>query len=178
MKSILLYFFYFNIIFLLSFCSSNKETILFEEQENWGQWHAGDTTSIMYKMQAIKKGNDTIYTTVYYYPNGIEKTKTVFMNDRLMKIYFVNDTTGKPYDFGKIDNGIGHVKQYDHQGTLIYSGNYQNGNKEGWWYSYHFKGEILDSILYKNGYNISSKDTTWIDELFGHISQRKNNWYN
>jgi len=178
MKSLLLQTIYCVLtLFVVSSCNQNKETVLFEKQENWGQWHAGDTTSIMYKMKAIKKDNDTIYNTVYYYPNGIEKTKTVFVNVRLLTIYFVNDTSGNPYDFGKIDNGTGHVKQYDHQGTLIYSGNYKNGNKEGWWYFYHFKGEIMDSTLYNDGYNISDKDTTWIDELFGHISQMKNNWY-
>ena len=169
--------YYFIMTSILIACNQYKETILYEEQEYWGEWYAGDTTSIQYNMRAVKKGNDTIYHTTYYYPNGVEKTKTEFINDRLKSIYFVNDTIGNPYDFGKIENGTGHVKQYDHQGTLIYSGNYKSGNKEGWWYSYHFKGKILDSIIYKDGVNISDKDTTWIDDLFGDISKMKNNWY-
>jgi len=173
--------FYSLLILFSSACNINNETILFESQENWGQWHAGDTTSIMYRMKATKSGDDTIYSTVYYYPNGIEKTKTVFVNDRLKSIFFVNDTNGNSYSFGGVINGTGHVKQYDHQGTLLYSGNYENGNKEGWWYRYHFKGEIMDSTLYKDGFDICTKDSSWINDMFGvfgDFSGIKDNWYN
>ncbi|TNE78796.1 MAG: hypothetical protein EP332_13120 [Bacteroidetes bacterium] len=158
----------------------NNETILFETQENWGGWHAGDTTSIMSRMIATKSGDDTVYTTVYYYPNGIEKTKTVFVNDRLKSIFFVNDTNGNPYNFGGVTNGTGHVKQYDHHGILQYSGNYQNGNKEGWWYRYHFTGEIMDSTLYKDGFDISATDSSRLNVMFGLFRDNvgiRENWY-
>lgn len=163
-------------MFLIS-CNEKSEKTLFEQQENWGESFAGDTTSIHFKLKAIKSGKDTIYQITHYYPNGIEKTKTVMVNDRLNSIIYVNDTLGNPYDYGKLENGSGYVKQYDYQGTLTNAGSYLNGNRNGWWYRYSFKGELIDSILYKEGYAIDLKDTTWIDELFGHISLWKNNYY-
>ena len=166
------------IVFLMTCCNSDKEKLLFEKQEYWGQWHAGDTTSIHYKMKAVKKGNDTIYYTTNFYPNGIEKTKTIHINDQLFKIDFVNDTTGKPVDFGKLDNGTGHVKKYDFKGTLQYSGDYTNGNREGWWYYYHFSGEVLDSALYKDGFEVGSNDSTSIDYIFGLQGRFRDNRYN
>src|SRR5690606_5956418 len=81
---------------------TDKEIFLFEQSENWGKWQAGDTTSIQYKVKAYKKGNDIIYYTTNFYPNGIEKCQTVHINDRLDKVLFVNDTSGQRLEFGKI----------------------------------------------------------------------------
>jgi antitoxin component YwqK of YwqJK toxin-antitoxin module len=95
-----------------------------------------------------------------------------------VKIYFLNDTTGKPLDFGNLENGTGHVNKYDFKGTLQYSGNYTDGNKEGWWYYYHFSGEVLDSTFYEGGIDVSSADTSWVDIAFGSPGKGKNNFYN
>lgn len=171
-------FFLSAISLLNSTCSSKKENFLFEKQENWGEWHAGDTITIHYKLTAYKRGKDTIYYTKNFYPNGTEKTKTIHINDRLFKIHFVNDTTGRPVDFGNLENGTGHVKKYDFRGTLEYSGDYINGNKEGWWYFYHFSGEVLDSTLFRDGFDVNSNDSTLIDYLFGLPGRYRNNLYN
>jgi hypothetical protein len=63
------------IVLMITCCNSGKETVLFEKTEYWGLWHAGDTTSVHYKMKVVKKGNDIIYYTTNFYPNGIEKIK-------------------------------------------------------------------------------------------------------
>jgi hypothetical protein len=165
-------------ISVLSCGYPDKEVLLFEESVNWGVWHAGDTTSIQYDLKAYKKGNDIIYYTTNFYPNGVEKCKTVHINDRLDKVYFVNDTSGQRLDFGKIENGNGHVKIYDFKGTLVYSGNYVNGNREGWWMAYNFSGPIMDSILYKDGFDISTPDYPIINAAFGITEKIRNNRYN
>lgn len=157
---------------------SKKEVFLFEKTENWGEWHAGDTTSIQFKVKAYKKGKDIIYYTTNFYPNGIEKCETVHINDRLDKVLFVNDTSGQRLEFGKIENGNGHVKVYDFKGTLEYSGNYINGNREGWWMMYNFSGPIMDSILYKDGFDISTPEDSMINHAFGLTEKLRNNQYN
>ena len=156
---------------------SNKEVFLFEQNENWGEWHAGDTISKHYNLKAYKRGSDVIYYTTNFYPNGVEKCKTVHINDRLDKVYFVNDTGGHSLDFGEIENGNGHVNIYDFKGTLTHSGNYIDGNKEGWWMIYHFSGYVMDSILYKDGFDISTADNPQLNKIFGVSGDVRDNVY-
>lgn len=82
-------------------------------------------------------------------------------------------TVGNLLDYGSVENGNGYVKKYNFQGGLEYSGAYLNGNKEGWWKFYHYSGQVLDSILYKEGVDVTERDV----EVFGPW-KLKDNWYN
>ena len=166
------------IILLISCNYSQREVFLYEKSENWGEWHAGDSTSIQYKLKVYRKGNNLIYYTTNFYPNGVEKCKTIHIGDKLEKILFVNDTSGHSLDFGKLENGNGHVKVYDFNGTLESSGNYINGNREGWWMIYNFAGPIMDSTLYEDGFDISTPHYPVLEELMGDKDNIRNNFYN
>lgn len=74
--------------------SSDEEVFLYLRKENWGQWHADDTTSLHFVAEVFRKGEDTIYYTTNYYPNGVVKCKARHIKDRLDKVYFVNDNGG------------------------------------------------------------------------------------
>ena len=153
--------------------SSEEELFLCVRKENWGQWHAGDTTSLHFVAEVFTRGEDTIYYTTNYYPNGVVKCKARHIKDHLDKVYFVNDTLGNLLDYGSVENGNGYVKKYNFQGNLEYSGAYLKGNKEGWWKFYHYSGEVLDSMLYKKGVDVTERDV----EVFGPW-KLKDNWYN
>lgn len=89
-----------------------------------------------------------------YYDNGQLMSKTFYEDDKLLKIFFVFDSTGSNLDFGSLDkNGTGYVITYeDYSGRRGYSGYYINGRREGWWKSYSSENYVNDSIFFKNSF--------------------------
>lgn len=113
-----------------------------------------------------------------YYSNGKPKSKVILKGDGLWNIAFVYDTLGKPKQFGSLKNGTGCVTQYNSEdGNPGSAGCYKDGQKEGWWKNYHFKGSILDSNLYKNGYQQVEDTENALSELMGSFGEMKNNYY-
>jgi len=160
-------------------CRNSDKVFEYGGSENWGEHYAGNTNTLHQEFKVYSQGNDTLIYFTNYYPNGKMKSKVVMKNDGLWEIKFVLDTLGNKRHFGKLKNGTGYVIEFtDDLGVREHEGKYVNGNKEGWWKHYHFKGAIMDSTLYKEGYDISSQaGNTALDVLIGPPGSMKNNYY-
>ena len=164
-------------IFMLS-CSHPKKVLEYEGKEYWGEYHAGDTTTLQMEYTVYSQGSDTLIDYVNYYQNGSLKSKVTMKNDLLMEIHMVLDTLGKPMNFGQLENGNGYVIQFDSDdGSPEYEGLYVKGNKKGWWKTYHFTGSIMDSTFYKKGFPQHPPSDNSLDELLDLFGPMKNNLY-
>jgi len=160
-------------------CKPPTKVFQYARTEKWSEEHAGDTNTLQTEYNVYYQGDDTLIYCTNYYTNGKLKSKVIHKNDGIWKIELVLDTLGNEKQFGKLTNGNGYVKQYnDATGMIENKGMYVNGNKEGWWKNYHFTGTIIDSILYKEGYDISSKaGNSSLEALIGPPGSLKNNLY-
>lgn len=160
-------------------CQNHKKVPLDQGIEYWN-FDGGETKRTpRHKYKSYTQGEDTIIYISNYYTNGNLKSKVIFKNDGIWEILVVLDTLGKPKEFGKLKKGNGYVTSYTNDtGIPEYKGKYVNGNKEGWWKHYHFKGYIIDSIFYEKGYDKSTKQgNTALDILIGPPDMYKNNLY-
>lgn len=166
------------VLFLMFSCTSSEKKLLGKGAENWSEFHAGNTTTIHTEWLVYQEGRDTMTYLTNYYSNGKPKSKVILKGDGLWNIAFVYDTLGKPKQFGSLKNGTGCVTQYNSEdGNPVSAGCYKDGQKEGWWKNYHFKGSILDSNLYKNGYQQVEDTENALSELMGSFGEMKNNYY-
>lgn len=95
----------------------------------------------------------------------------------LMEIKLVLDTAGNKLNYGKFKNGNGYVMEFDFHGSPRREGRYVNGNREGWWKDYHYKGYIIDSTYYINGYPQYDAPSNSVDSLIDMFGAYKNNSY-
>lgn len=166
------------VLFVLFSCTSTEKKLLGKGADNWPESYAGDSTTIHTEWISYKEGKDTMTYITNYYSNGKPKSKVILKGDGLWNIEFVNDTLGNPKHFGTLKDGTGCVTQFNSEdGNPVSAGCYQNGQKEGWWKNYHFKGSILDSSFYKNGYQHVEDTENALSELMGIFGEMKNNYY-
>jgi len=165
-------------ILMLVCCTSSKKVILDSGVSYWGEFHAGNTTTLQTEYEFYEYGGDTIGKITHYYTNGKLKSKITMVNELLMDIEFVLDTLGNTMDFGTFENGNGYVIQFDSDdGSPEKEGNFVNGNREGWWKDYHFSGSILDSNFYINGYIQRPPSTDTLSLLLDLFGTSKYNYY-
>lgn len=167
------------IIVVLTFSScTQKKVFEYEGKEYWGKYHAGNTTTLHQEYKIYSQGSDTLIYFTNYYTNGKLKSKVVMKNDLLWEIKFVLDTLGKNKKFGTFKEGNGYVTEFtEYQGKPEKEGRYVNGNKEGWWKTYHFTGTIMDSTFYKEGFPKYPKSDSNVEELLELFGSLKNNLY-
>jgi len=167
------------LVIIIMGCNNSAKVFQYSRSENWGEADAGDTTTLHTEYSVYFQRDDTLVYCTNYYTNGKLKSKVHYKNDGVWQIEFVLDTLGNKKHFGKLKDGTGYVIEYrDDSGSIENKGMYVNGNKEGWWINYHFTGTIIDSTLYKEGYDISSKaGNTALEELIGPPGALKNNGY-
>ncbi len=124
------------------------------EYDYW-RFENGDST-VRLSMETV---NETVHGyCMKYYKNGQLLSKVRYENDKPMDIICVYDSLGNPLNYGHLKNGNGCVISYsDKYGTPQYSGCYVDGEREGWWKSYTFKGEFVDSFFCVKG---DCKETT------------------
>jgi antitoxin component YwqK of YwqJK toxin-antitoxin module len=96
-----------------------------------------------------KKNGDFIE----YFRSGKIHYHVEFRNDKLWNIKNYYSDNEKSLEFGDFKNGNGKVNIYTHGGFLEKSGNYINGLREGYWYSFNRDGSKGDSIFFKSGIN-------------------------
>lgn len=112
---------------------------------------SGLISDVRYKMEVsgeIVDGN-----CWHYYQNGQLLSKARYEENKLMEIYEVYDTLGNPLNYGQLKYGNGYVTSYDDQnGVRKFSGRYKDGLRTGWWKNYDFRGEVTDSVLFKDGF--------------------------
>lgn len=171
---------HFVVLLLMIFTAScsNEKKYHYTAKNYWNERISGNKSTLESFIKVYSQGSDSIFHCTFYYPNGKIKSKVVHQNDRLMEILFVHDTNGNTLPFGKLSNRNGTVIQYDNEtGVPKYKGKYKSGNKEGWWITYHFKGEILDSTFYQNGFPQQPKSTDALNQLIDAFGPMKNNWY-
>lgn len=160
-------------------CVSSKKVLLSSGQEYWSEFHAGDTTTLQTEYEVYLQGADTMLHFTNYYQTGALKSKVIMKNDLLMEISLVQDTLGNELDFGNLKDGNGYVVQYRNDGLgPDQEGLYVNGNREGWWKTYHYSGNILDSTFYKAGFPQYPEPENSLDSLLDLFGPMKNNLYN
>ena len=169
-------------VFLMLFfvaCESKNKKLLYSGSEKWNESIAGDTTTLRQQYKVYAQGEDTLIYFTNYFTTGKLKSKVIMKNDLLWEIEFVLDTLGKKKKFGKLKNGNGYVIEFtDDTDQPEKKGKYINGNKEGWWMRYHYTGSILDSTLYKDGFDLSTKaNNSALEVLIGAPGTCKNNYY-
>ena len=165
-------------IFLFSSCSNTEKKLKSQGVDYWGESHAGDTTTIQTAWSVYFEGKDTMTYSTNYYTNGKLKSKVVYKGEGLWNIEFVLDTLGNHKPFGEFKDGTGCVTQYSFEdGNPASKGCYKNGNKEGWWLTYHYTGVISDSSLYKNGYDQRNRGDSALEGLLDLFGEMKNNLY-
>jgi hypothetical protein len=165
-------------LFLLLSCTNTEKQLLAEGADKWSEFSAGDTSTIHTEWMVFKEGKDTMTYLTNYYANGKLKSKVLLKGDGVWNIEFVNDTLGKPKQFGKLKNGNGCVTQFNSEdGNPVSAGCYKNGQKEGWWKNFHFKGSVLDSSFYINGYEHVEDSENALTDLMGLFGEMKNNYY-
>ena len=166
-------------IILLMLRCGNPDSILIDEgKEYWGKREVGDTSVLQLEYRIYAQGSDTLVYYTNYYKNGSLKSKVMMKNDLLMEINLVQDTLGKAMNFGQFKDGNGYVIEYNsNDGSPKRKGLYINGNKEGWWKTYHFTGTVTDSIFYKEGYPQFPQSDGELDELLRLLGPLKNNLY-
>jgi hypothetical protein len=106
-----------------------------------------------YKLVA-EKGDSGWHRTLFYMPEN-----------KLAMTGWYSDAAGK--------NSLGPVKWYHPAGTVLSTGAYRNGEKDGTWVEYYEKGGPKDSIQYVSGKlrglrlqwheNGKLADSTWLD---------------
>ncbi len=160
-------------------CTHQNKVLVSAGSENWGEHHAGDTVTLHQEFKIYAQGKDTLIYFTNYYTNGKLKSKVMMKNDLLWEIQFVMDSLGNKKKFGSLKHGNGSVIEYsDDKGEPEQKGKFIKGNREGWWINYHFTGSILDSTLYKEGYNISSPaSNNVLEKLIGSPGSVKYNYY-
>lgn len=173
----IVYILFFSAV-LLS-CVSSKKVPLSSGKEYWSEFHSGDTITLQTEYEVYIQGVDTFMHFTNYYQNGALKSKVIMKNDLLIDIHLVQDTIGNNLDFGNFKNGNGYVIQYRSDGLGPgEEGLYVNGNREGWWKTYHYTGSILDSTLYQEGFPQYQEPSNSLDTLLNLFGQMKNNLYN
>ncbi|PHR43331.1 MAG: hypothetical protein COA32_16525 [Fluviicola sp.] len=151
------------LIVLASICSCHNTKTKYENPERllvlwgdeyWPKEKTGDTTTLRQSYKIYMQYPDTLLHLTSYYSNGQLKSKVLMRNEQLEEIQVVKDTSGNDLYYGDFEMGNGHVIEYSIDGGYKESeGDYVDGNREGWWYTYHYKdGDILDSTLYIEGY--------------------------
>lgn len=169
-------------VFLMLFfvaCENKSKKLLYSGSEKWNESVTGDTTTLRQHYEVYTQGEDTLIYFTNYFTTGKLKSKVIMKNDLLWEIEFVLYTLGNKKKFGKLKNGSGYVVEFtDDTDQPENSGKYINGNKEGWWMRYHFTGSVIDSTLYKDGFDISSKaNNSGLELLIGDPGTNKNNYY-
>lgn len=168
----------FILLFLIVSCGDSKKIFHYEGEEFWSEHHAKNTTTLHYEYEVYSKGSDTIVHITNYYQNGSLKSKVIMKNDQLKEIEFVKDSLGNNLDYGKLKSGNGYVIQYSsYNGVPEEEGRYINGNREGWWKTYHYTGWIMDSTYYENGYPQYPESDDAIMSLLDLFGPMKNNLY-
>lgn len=132
-------------------CSQGKEVFQYNDKEYWSIDGKIDSTKIMDDVDIYYNGTDTLLDWKSYYINGQQRAHVKFGENRIIEIYNVYDTLGNKLDFGKLKNGNGYIYIWDRDGYLHESGSLVEGKRDGWWRSYHYKGEVLDSSFYTQG---------------------------
>jgi antitoxin component YwqK of YwqJK toxin-antitoxin module len=167
----------FCIALLIVGCNNSKKNLIKSGSSYWGKHETGNTTTLKNEYKFYLENKDTLYYCTNYYKNGQLKSKVVMKNDLLHEIELVLDTLGKPANFGAFENGNGYVIMFNGDGNPDRKGRYINGNKEGWWKKYHYTGYIIDSTLYKKGYEQSPPSTDTLGMLLDMFGDFKNNLY-
>lgn len=141
----IVYILFFTAVLLSGACS--KKVLISSGKDYWNEFHAGDTTTLHTEYESFQKETDTIIHFTNFYQNGVLKSKVIMKNEFLLKIELVKDTLGEKIDFGHLRNG--YVIQFRNDGLgREKEGLYVDGNREGWWKTYHYTGTIIDSTLY------------------------------
>ena len=165
------------VLFIIG-CKNPEKVFEYEGKEYWGEYHAGNDTTLQVEYKVYSQGSDTLIHSTNYYQNGKLKSKVIMKNDLLMEIELVLDTLGNKINYGKFKNGNGYVIEFtSDDGSPEQEGLYVNGNKEGWWKTYHFTGTIMDSTFYKEGFPQFEKSDSGLDELLDSFGPLKNNLY-
>ncbi len=160
-------------------CVSSEKVLLTRGTEYWSELYAGDTTTLHTVYEVVLARADTLIYFTNYYQNGALKSKVTMKNDLLQEINLVQDTLGNKLDFGNFKNGNGYVIQFRDDGLgRDQEGLYVNGNREGWWRHYHYKGTIMDSTLYIQGVPQYPPPENALDSLLPLFGPVKNNLYN
>jgi antitoxin component YwqK of YwqJK toxin-antitoxin module len=139
------------LLLILISCSQGEEVFQYNKKEYWKINGEIDSTKLKDDINVYFNGNDTLLFWKSYYLNGKQRAHVKFGNLKLLHIYSVNDTLGNKLNYGNIKNGNGYIYVWDRDGYLHESGQIEDGKRNGWWRTYHFKGEILDSSFFKKG---------------------------
>ena len=137
----------------------------------WLWWHHNGE---IHRLERFKKGKEegeiiefdslgTIITKGLYLNGRKEGAWYYYINDHKEEGFFVDDLkdgkwtysflNGKRSFEGNFINGIPIDKHttYYQNGKIKETGSYANGLKDGEWKKYNFEGEVVLSIVYKNG---------------------------
>lgn len=172
------YFLSILLLILLISCESSGRKLLYERKEYWSKKDGLPSEKLRQKYYTYLLSEDTMIYITNYYESGRYKSKVVMKNDVLYEIKDVVDTLGRKLDFGHFKNGDGYVVEFNsYDGKPDREGPYKNGNREGWWKTYHFSGVIQDSTLYKGGFPQLEKTNNSLETLLDIMGPMKNNLY-
>ena len=134
-------FHFFIFVALLLFACSQTET-----QTTYWKLENGDSTL----RQSCQVQGELLHGTCKrYYKNGQLMSVATYKDDKLENVLQCYDTLGGLLYHGNVKNGNGFAMCYsDKYGTPETSGNYVDGEREGWWRRYNYRGDFLDSIFY------------------------------
>lgn len=135
------------LVFLAASCAEK------DKKNKFIYWKSSSESKlrVKFKMETNSDGLIDGYCW-HYYKNGQLLSKTRYEEGNLMEIYEVYDSLGNKLNYGYLNNGNGYVISYDDKkGVRNFSGRYENGLRTGWWRNYDFRGELRDSVFFKDG---------------------------
>ena len=152
----------------------NQQKGKYEMDKPVGEWLWWHHNGEIHRQERFKKGKEegeiiefdslgTIITKGLYLNGRKEGAWYYYINDHKEEGFFVDDLkdgkwtysflNGKRSFEGNFINGIPIDKHttYYQNGKIKETGSYANGLKDGEWKKYNFEGEVVLSIVYKNG---------------------------
>ena|SRR5690554_2217929 len=174
---------YFSIFLSFISCGEQKGIRVLNKKEYWDNDASQEDRKLKSHTTAYQGFTTKFYHLKSYYENGVLKSYVIMEDDLLHNIVENNDMNGKALYYGDFIEGNGTaIEYYLWTGTKKSEGKYVDGNRSGWWKSYHFKeAYVLDSIYYKDGYpqyDLDSSDTGSIEGLLNLMGEGlKNNLY-